>query len=275
MKVSELLKKHPSFVYASEMQTLIQPLKKIGIHYFGHVHIDSQGNMTGNSSDPTFLAEYLKEGFHQHDLHFGEPTVSQRYFLWDAVPLTGKTDELYQLATDLNFSHTFSIIEHGDKTIDLYHFSTISGHAYMNEFYLQHIDLLEKFVIYFKESMLLDNRLSKAYKMPFKTVAKDGGFNIAMPDNAIQDICINAFLSDIGSKQPLSKITVVPPGLSRREYQCAYFLLDGLTSKDIGEKLDISSRTVEVYFERLKTRFNSKNKIQLVKHLMENIFIAS
>ena len=63
--------------------------------------------------------------------------------------------------------------------------------------------------------------------------------------------------------------------LPRREYECAHYLLDGYTSKEIAEKLNISSRTVEVYFERLKTRFNSRNKLQLVRHLMENVFLKS
>ena len=273
MNTAKLLKQHPSFVYASELQDMTRPLKKIGVTCFGHVHVDKYGNMTGNHSDPEFLAEYLRAGLHHYDLHFGDNALTQRYFLWDAVPLIGKTFELYQLTREFKFSHTFSIIEHGQETVDLYHFSTISGRPYMNDFYLQHIDLLETFVIYFKERMLLDNRLSKAYKMPLKTAPKEGGFQINLPENFTQEVNINAFLSDIGSKQSQSKITVVPPGLSRREYQCAYFLLDGLTSKEIAERLDISSRTVEVYFERLKTRFSSKNKIQLVKHLMENIFI--
>lgn len=275
MKVSELLKKHPSFVYASEMQDITHPLRKIGITCFGHVHADKNGNMTGNHSDPGFLAEYLKAGLHHYDLHFGDNALAQRYFLWDAVPLIGKTFELYQLTSEFKFSHTFSIIEHGQETVDLYHFSTTSGRPYMNDFYLQHIDLLEKFIIYFKECMLLNNTLVKAYKMPLKTAPKQGGFQIDLPESFLtQEININDFLSEIGAKQKYSQKNITAQQLSRREYQCAYYLLDGHTSKEIADKLHISSRTVEIYFDRLRARFNSKNKIHLVKHLMENVFVT-
>ena len=57
--------------------------------------------------------------------------------------------------------------------------------------------------------------------------------------------------------------------VTRRERQCAALLLDGKSSREIAEALSISNRTVEVYFKRLKKRFGSKNKIQLVKHILE------
>lgn len=67
-------------------------------------------------------------------------------------------------------------------------------------------------------------------------------------------------------KEDKKKIT----HLSRRELQCAICLLKGKTSLETASLLYISPRTVEVYILRLRKRFGSKNRIQLVKSLLES-----
>lgn len=272
MIISELLKKHPTFTHAAEMQVITKPLRNIGITYFAHTQIDSTGHMAINSNAPELVEQYILQGFHHHDLHFSHLNNTEQYFLWDCALLTGKTQELYQLASELNYSHTFSIIQFHEKVIHLYHFAAVRGHNQMNMFYLQHIDLLKQYIAYYKECLRINPELNKAYTMPVKTYPQDGGFKFDVYDNALYNVNIPAFLTDLDLKPQIKQIKEAPFSLGKREYQCAYLMLDGLTSKEIGDFLHISPRTVEVYFDRLKQRFNSKNKIQLAKHLMENIF---
>lgn len=52
-------------------------------------------------------------------------------------------------------------------------------------------------------------------------------------------------------------------GISGREKECAQHLIAGMTSKETARLLCLSPRTVEVYLERLKTRFKCRNKVQL------------
>ncbi len=54
------------------------------------------------------------------------------------------------------------------------------------------------------------------------------------------------------------------PKLAKREQECVYHLVRGLTAKQIAKELHLSPRTVEFYLERVKNKFNCQSKSELV-----------
>ena len=56
-------------------------------------------------------------------------------------------------------------------------------------------------------------------------------------------------------------------GLTRREREIVSFLADGLTSKEIARKLELSYRTVEVYRAKLLKKFGVSNTSALLQSL--------
>lgn len=269
MQISQLLKQHPSLIYADEMMQACKPLQKLGIHYFSHVRIDEHGAISGNCTDPAFFNYYLEYGYQNFDLHLSGHSPLQRYFLWDFVTLYGKTEELYRACIEFGKTHTFTIIEGGEKEKNLYHFATKPGNSYMNNFYIQHLDLLEQFIAYFKEQLFLNNHLNKAYDLRLNISKQEGGYLMKESQALVETDHVNEFLQDIGHvKGPHLDPNLVAK-ITRREHQCAHYLLEGYTSKEIADKLYLSPRTVEVYLERLRARFGSKNKIQLARHIIE------
>lgn len=56
--------------------------------------------------------------------------------------------------------------------------------------------------------------------------------------------------------------------LTPREKEVSYWLIRGKTSKEIGELLQLSRRTVENYLENMKTKMNVKSKSELVEKLL-------
>lgn len=52
--------------------------------------------------------------------------------------------------------------------------------------------------------------------------------------------------------------------ISPRENDCLFFLLRGKTAKEIARFLNISHRTVEAHISHLKTKFQCKNKSELI-----------
>jgi DNA-binding CsgD family transcriptional regulator len=61
--------------------------------------------------------------------------------------------------------------------------------------------------------------------------------------------------------------------LSDREAECLFFILRGKTAKLIARYLGISSRTVEVYFNDLKIKFNVQNKHGLIDKAIQGGFL--
>lgn len=60
--------------------------------------------------------------------------------------------------------------------------------------------------------------------------------------------------------------------LTDRETDILNFLCQGLTYKEIGEKLFISPRTVEVHKRNISEKLNLKSKAELVKYSLRNNF---
>ena len=67
---------------------------------------------------------------------------------------------------------------------------------------------------------------------------------------------------DLSSRRP------VKAELTAREREVAAYLMDGLTSKEIGRALSISHRTVEIYRARLMRKYKASNASDLVHKLM-------
>ena len=63
-------------------------------------------------------------------------------------------------------------------------------------------------------------------------------------------------------------LRAVKAELTPREREVAAFLMDGLTSKEIGKVLAISHRTVEIYRARLMRKYTASTTADLVHKLM-------
>ena len=72
----------------------------------------------------------------------------------------------------------------------------------------------------------------------------------------------------IWSFEDLSSRRAVQAELTGREREVAAFLMDGLTSKEIGKSLGISHRTVEIYRARLIRKYQAHSTPDLVHRLL-------
>ena len=72
----------------------------------------------------------------------------------------------------------------------------------------------------------------------------------------------------IWSFEDLSARRKVTAALTAREREIAALLIDGLTSKRIGQKLTISPRTVDVYRARLMRKYGAATTPELVNKLL-------
>jgi PAS domain S-box-containing protein len=72
----------------------------------------------------------------------------------------------------------------------------------------------------------------------------------------------------VWSFEDLSAKRVLRVELTPREREVAALLIDGLTSKGIGRRLDISPRTVDVFRSRLMRKLDASTTAELVQRLM-------
>jgi two-component system, NarL family, response regulator NreC len=88
-------------------------------------------------------------------------------------------------------------------------------------------------------------------------------------------ICDHAkdrMINFISNEQEQSKLNIKDP-LTKREMEILKLICDGLSSKDISEKLFISINTVETHRKRILLKLNVKNSVGVVKYALENHII--
>lgn len=83
-----------------------------------------------------------------------------------------------------------------------------------------------------------------------------------------KDKMISFISNDMGQQ----KLHIKDP-LTKREMEILKLICDGLSSKDICEKLFISINTVETHRKRILLKLNVKNSVGVVKYALENHII--
>jgi DNA-binding NarL/FixJ family response regulator len=64
--------------------------------------------------------------------------------------------------------------------------------------------------------------------------------------------------------------TVVPPEFTQRELEILRLVVGGLTSREIGNRLDLSSHTIESHRKNLLVKSGQRNVVQLVRYALRN-----
>lgn len=86
----------------------------------------------------------------------------------------------------------------------------------------------------------------------------------------ISQVIIDQYL-----RQSVQHIQDPDKPLSDREMEIVQWICDGLTTREIGEKLFISSRTVESHKNNILQKLGLQNTIELVKYAIRKNWIAS
>jgi DNA-binding NarL/FixJ family response regulator len=78
--------------------------------------------------------------------------------------------------------------------------------------------------------------------------------------------CARVLQGDVTTADPISE-TPAAGKLSEREQQVARLVLDGLTYREVGDRLFISAKTVEHHVARMRQRLGATNRRELLAQL--------
>lgn len=87
----------------------------------------------------------------------------------------------------------------------------------------------------------------------------------------LERICFGEFYSSF----PLNREKLEEKNffkISEKEHQILTMLINGLTAKEIGERVGLSKRTVEYYSQKLKEKFDAENVVDLVNRAKDHYY---
>jgi DNA-binding CsgD family transcriptional regulator len=259
--LKKIINNHPMFHHADDLNRICSPLSLIDINYFSHVKITNCNEFSALSLNPEFGRHYLMNHYYNADVNAAKNNELGKYVIWDNIELAGKSKKLYAESIQLGVDHTFTIVDASASEKNFYHFaSNIKGRS-INQEYLTHLELLNRFIDYFNEKVAESPILSKAYHFKIavdETSSYETNLALAQHESDKKE----KFLAITGSPKPIPR--KISTQLTYNENRCLALYIAGYSAKEISKNLGLSFRTVENYISHIKEKLRVRTKTQLI-----------
>jgi len=248
---------HPSLIYADDLKDICKPLNSLDIAYFAHVNIDERHRFSALGMQPEFVKLYFEKKYFNYDIHMAKSRMTEQYVVWDTIERNRESKELYDDLNGFSLGHTFTVVQESNGSKDYYHFAAKHGNTGINNHYLQNIDLLKKFIMYFNDKISSRKELKAAYDIKFEISQEDAGY---FTKDYKSDEAYQSFLDSID----LEKIYINPKiYLTKREFECLHWLSLGKTADEIAIIMLITPRTIKAHVANIKSKLNCRSQFQL------------
>lgn len=259
-----LTSKHLHFLnHSDEINQICEPLKEnFGITSFIYQKNLLDGSEIRLTNQPKWTQYFLEHqfyaisGFEKHPSFYHDGHIVWRN-LTNHQPILEKCREH-------NIDHGITFIKKIPEGCEFYFLGTTPNRPELTNLFLNHIDLLERFILYFKEKSAPIVRKLQQHRIiiPNKyQLVKSEEKAITVLNQAISQ----KFLRQTQIKKMIVDAQTV---ISGRELDCARLLIQGKTARQIGAELFLSPRTVETHINHLKDKFNLRSKSELINKLL-------
>lgn len=183
--------------------------------------------------------------------------IPEGVYLWDDV----QNQNLVRNLREYGLENGIMIFKHFDTYSEIVSFTAPLNQMEPIKFYLNNVELVNKFVMHFKDkaSRLIEKAKANAfdvpdYKLIFEERPIETKYNKFQDENDLFDIKHYNFSEKYNNIK-----------LSRRELQCLKMFVKGMTSIQIAEELGLKKPSVDTFLLNLKKRFGCNRNSELMQ----------
>lgn len=276
----EIFRSNICYKSCNVVARICEPLKKhLGIDYFG-IQCETINWKTGNIDSiclnnsyeqfDIFHDYHQKKGNYKIDIKANLENYQQNYnkYLLDSPKIVKVAHEIYGVHNVLR-----KLEKVNDNEWMKFVFATKSHDTKYLSFYLNNIDILDKFILYFKdkaETLIKKAAANKIFSRALAINHENGAVIKVIGETLLDKNRLN-FLKQIELSHhrlvnKIGNIIKIPHG----EMLCLQLLARGRTLKEIANTLNISPRTVESNLNNAKRRLNCFTRKELLDLLELN-----
>lgn len=244
----KLKERHITLQSTQEMQEISSPLKLLNVDFFSYTRFYFDGTSISLLTHTDWYQNFLKQEIPNCVNVFGLKTSVN---LWvETFPERANMEA----KNNYNIDNGINFVQRNNDYVELISYATKSNLPNGLAYFLANIDLLEKFIHYFKEKAepLIKNAIKERIVIP-KIMR---GYQDVHSSLTVDKETRRTFLKQIDYDKKIRQ-------LSKRELQCLKYLAKGNSAKQIAKNLGISSRTVETHITNLKNKMNLYHKNEL------------
>lgn len=249
------LDKHISYTAVSEVRQICNPLlKRLNLSYFGYSWRDKEGYITGLNSDVKMV-----ESFKHANNQLTITQLSKGKHLWRSFK---PRSVLNFLNEELGCGEVISLFYTVGDVDEVFTFAASADNHRAIELFMNHGDLLERFILYFKSTAqdLLQRAIADKAHAAENLIARQ----------KFQPYVAGDILSDIKSKNipfqtPLGLIWLTD---TQMRYLSLYS--KGFSCVEIGKMLCRSTRTIENHLANIRKKLKVRSKKELMALYQSN-----
>lgn len=241
---------------SNDIDELSKPLKRLGITFFSYSKHSPDLGRIWLSNNPSMLQSYYENNYY----HYGNTESTPNNYksatlLWSTLP----KQFLYEHAAAFNAHDGMFIVEpNSDGSCDFFGYATNKRNSRIVNMYLSNLDAIKNYNSYF---------LTKAHKLI--KCAEHSKLYMPFHNDSVD------FIDEVNQRDIYTLLSTTNISnnirLSPRQLECATYLLDGKTSKQISGITGLSIRTIEYYISIMKKKLSCNHKTELVLKLYQLI----
>ncbi len=235
---------HTLFQTQDQMRKILSPLTKAsGINYFSYGINYPDKTLYGLSTHPRYIKDSLEQQLPFHGFYLDKG--------WHKADTYQPSHQL-EMAAEQGIGHSVLFIKKHQEMTEIFEFGACPENSKVNNFYLNNLNILKKFMLYFcQEAHDLIAQSSENMIKPDYDVAR-ADYNSSMNK---EDIDITKMIT---MTEPIGL-------LSKREKECFMLLIRGYSIADISQELSIAVPTIANYISRIKQKIKCHTKKDMVE----------
>lgn len=263
------LSKHFSIVSAPLVEQICQPLTMLDITSFKHVINYTDGSQATLCSNGTWLEHFYQHNYQRLGYFEKHPHYYQTGFvLWQTL----NQHKVFHDGRELfNCDNGITLVIRHEDCCEFYHFGSLPKHAHMPNFYLNNLDLLQRFILYFqaKGKELIRKAQKERFMIPnhYSCHEKNDTLSKKIAPEVLDQFIEKTQLKRFKLQGNLSGIE-----LSEKECQILLHILEGHGVKEIAAVTGRSLRTIETHLGRIKKKLNCKTTVEMISKLIQSGF---
>lgn len=245
----------------SSVKELCAPiLKKHSINYFLYIRAFPDGNRLWLTNRGDWTRHYY-EHQHYHHSPFEIPKADYKrgYYLWKTLP---SQETFCDARRYFDIDHGITVVHHLEDCTEFSHFGTSTDQHDIYNFYLNNMDFLNQFILYFRDRG--QDLISLAHKKMIQhppiihsdtSLITPGSREMLFDELKLTKKILSAYYNHAH--------------FTYRELDCIKYLKQGFNATDTASFMGISSRTVEIHIKNIKEKLSCENLLQLGYKLAE------
>jgi DNA-binding CsgD family transcriptional regulator len=173
---------------------------------------------------------------------------------------------MHDLKAFFNLAYPIDFFEQHDGYIDLFCFTSTPDNPEIINFYFNHMDVLEKFILYYKEKAA--NLIQSCEKQKI-IIPKHMRANFNSHSGIVKNDSPTLFREKQAGKYYLDLTEKYKQiAFSKREIDCLNKLVMGYSAKETAKELGLSPRTIEAYLNNAKSKLGCHKKSDVIRKIL-------